>query len=252
MTNYIKLALILNFTVNFLLLLAAQRLSGYSLEIFCSLCGAAVSTVFATMGTMPQFSFLQSKLWYAISLGAVCITAFKLDKTFLRRSGLFCLLRLALDGVADGAQGAQDILWAAVLSLVCVQAFGGGACWQSFVPVELSYRGRSVKFTALHDTGNQLRDPVTGKGVLVVDARIAGELTGLSRQQLLQPLETIGTLPGLRLIPYKTVGQSGGFLLALQVNQTKVGRWKGSSIVAMSPQELDGSGVYQALIGGTV
>ena len=247
-----KLALILNFAVNFLLLLATQRLSGCSLEIFRSLCGGVVSTVFATMGTMGQFAFLQSKLWYVVSLGAVCIAAFRLDKTFLRRSGLFCLLRLALDGIADGSHGGQDLLWAAVLSLVCVQAFGGGVCWQSFVPVELSYKGRSVKFTALHDTGNQLRDPVTGKGVLVVDAQIARELTGLSRQQLLQPLETIGTLPGLRLIPYKTVGQSGGFLLAVQVNQTKVGKWKGSSIVAMSPQELDGSGAYQALIGGTV
>ena len=106
-----------------------------------------------------------------------------------------------------------------------------------------------MRLTALRDTGNSLRDPITGKPVLIVGADIAEKLTGLSPAALRDPVRTMGSLPGLRLIPYRTVGNTG-FLLALRIPSVKIGNRQGSALVAFSPHIL-GSG-YQALTGGTV
>jgi hypothetical protein len=90
---------------------------------------------------------------------------------------------------------------------------------------------------------------VTGKSVLVVGADIADRLTGLSRRQLSEPVETISEIPGMRLVPYRAVGQPSGLLLALTVRKSKIGGKKGSTLVAFAPQILDESGKYQALLG---
>ena len=85
--------------------------------------------------------------------------------------------------------------------------------------------------------------------LLCADA--AGELTGLTQAQLRNPIDSLGTIPGLRLIPYHSIGNEGGFLLALKLQNVKIGSWKGSSLVAFAPEGLNSEGTYQALTGGT-
>ena len=104
-----------------------------------------------------------------------------------------------------------------------------------------------MHFTALLDTGNELRDPVTGEGILVVSQSIARQLTGIPPAALTNPVESITMLPGLRLIPYKTVGNSG-FLLAMRIADARIGSREGSVVVAFSPQNLGRN--YQGLTGG--
>ena len=106
--------------------------------------------------------------------------------------------------------------------------------------------------TALRDTGNTLKDPVTGADVLVVAQQVAEQITGLNSQQLSNPVESIGVIPGLRLIPYRTVGQSGGMLLALRIQKVKIGKQWGSRLVAFAPNGLCADGRYQALTGGNI
>ena len=123
-----------------------------------------------------------------------------------------------------------------------------------YLPVTIEYHGRTMELTALEDTGNQLKDPLTGRSVLVIDGTQAQTLTGLTQQQLRCPVQTMLSAPisGLRLIPYHTVGQPGGMLLALRIPQVKIGQWKGSSLVAFAPDRVCTDGAYQALTGGVV
>ena len=117
--------------------------------------------------------------------------------------------------------------------------------------MELYYGKKHLSLTALQDTGNTLRDPITGCQVLVVGADVARELTGLSYEQLRTPVESVGALPGLRLIPYHSVG-SNSFMLAMRMQKVKIGKWQGSSLVAFAPEGLNAEGAYQALTGGIV
>jgi len=107
----------------------------------------------------------------------------------------------------------------------------------------------TVEIRALLDTGNTLRDPVTGQAVLVVGADTALELLGLTRSQLEDPLGSVGALPGLRLVPYHSVGAKS-FLLAMKLKNVKIGAWQGSTLVAFAPEGLSAEGAYQALTGG--
>ena len=98
--------------------------------------------------------------------------------------------------------------------------------------------------------GNTLRDPITGEPVLVVAGSVGQRLTGLTEDQLRTPLETLARrpIPGLRLIPYRAVGQSGGMLLGVRMDKVSVGSRQGSAIVAFAPEGLGGEGLYQALV----
>ena len=133
-------------------------------------------------------------------------------------------------------------------------AFGDGAVGREYVPVTLSYQGRTASFTALRDTGNTLHDPITGEPVLVVSGQIGEALTGLTQRELASPLETLAArpLPGLRLIPYHAVGNPGGLLLAMRFPGAMVGKKQQNVLVAFAAEGLGHTGMYQALTGGAL
>ena len=134
------------------------------------------------------------------------------------------------------------------LALACM---GGNKLGQRLLEVELVRNGRKVHLLALADTGNGLRDPITGEQVLIIGPEAAQALTGLTKKQLADPVGTLAErpIPCLRLIPYRVVGH-GGMLLALNVEQARIGQYRGSVLVAFAPEELEASGRYQALAGG--
>ena len=243
----------LTYLVDVLLLLGTSRLCGQTVKFGRAALAAALGGIHAGACLLPGFAFLGNLLWHLVSLGLMASIAFGVNRGALRRAGLFVLLSLALGGAAMGMQNRSflSLLFAAVgVFALCGVGLPGRIGEQRFVPVEITYQDRCVQLTALHDTGNTLRDPITGRQVLVVDAQTAGKLTGLTVQQLKQPVESVTALPGLRLIPYRSVGQENGLLLALKFPQVKIGSWQGSTLVAFAPAGLGSDGTYQALTGG--
>ena len=117
------------------------------------------------------------------------------------------------------------------------------------IPVELIYGDKHIRFRALWDTGNTLKDPVTGTSVLVVGSDVADRLTGLTQQQLEKPVESIDAIPGLRLIPYSSVGNCRALLLGIWVKQGVIGKRKKGVLVAFAPNILDEKGVFHGLLG---
>lgn len=248
MEHFVIVAVILHFAVNFILILAANRLTDCLVHPGRAALGAFVGSLYAAASTVPRLGFLDSPLWYGVSLFLICFVAYGLDRDLICRGLIFSLLRIALD--ANGRGSRLYLLYGITLCGIGLLTVLGQTEGGLFVPVELQYHQKAVRLTALRDTGNLLRDPVSGKPVMIVGADIARELTGLTGNQLLKPVDTMGAIPGLRLIPYKTVGESGKMLLALNLPNTKIGGRSGSSVVAFAPEKLDENGKYQALIGG--
>lgn len=255
MQIYLDLVMLLNFLVDFLLILGTNRLCGYPLGVRRASLSALLGGIYAGACVLPGFSFLGNFLWRTVSLGLMSCIAFGFTKSALRRGVVFTLLSMAMGGVAlfMNSRGFWSVAISAIgVCLLCLVGFRSKLGAQSFVPVELTYGGKKICLTALQDTGNTLRDPVTGSDVLVVGADVAQKLTGLTRSQLRSPVEFLDAIPGLRLIPYRTVGQGGGFLLALKFNDVKIGNRKGNTLVAFAPEGLHPEGAYQALTGGAV
>lgn len=165
--------------------------------------------------------------------------------------GAFALLTMALGGaVAAAGRGSawQIPLYALGVQLVGKLAFGKRQ--RQIISISILGEETTVTVRALRDTGNELRDPVTGGSVLVVDAGVARELTGLSQYQLEHPLDTIASapVPGLRLIPYETVGEGSGMMLGKMFSLCG-GRRNRRGLVAFAPRQFGQE--YQALTGGS-
>lgn len=255
-TVYVDVIMALNFLVDFLLLLGTNRIAGYPPGTGRAALAAAVGGIYGGACLLPGFRFLGNTFWRIVSLGVMGGVAFGFNWGALRRCVLFVLLSMALGGIATGLGHGGMIpllLAAAGLCVLCSVGFQG-KLGTSYLPVELSHGGKMVCVMALHDTGNTLRDPLTGEAVLVVGAEPAEILLGLSRKELQSPVETMasGKVPGLRLIPYRAVGQSVGMLVALRLDHVKIGGKQSRSLVAFAAEGLSMNGEYQALAGGVV
>lgn len=257
MKVYLDLVVILNFTVDFLLLLATDRLSGFPAQWKRLFLAAALGGLYSGACLLPGFLFLGNVLWRTVCLFLMASIAFGWNRSLLKRGAVFLLLTMALGGMALGIRNNSIpslVLTAGGMWLLCRAAFGGGVGQQEYVPVTLHYGEKSLGLIALRDSGNTLRDPITGEQVLVIGAEAAQTLTGLTEVQLQSPMETLALhpLPGLRLIPYRAVGRGCGMLLALRFENVKLGSRQQSALVAFAPEGLGKGQMYQALTGGAL
>lgn len=240
-------AVLLNFLVNFFLLIGTNQVAGSDPGVKRAALAAAIGGAYAAV--CLRYPFMGGLIWRLLSIALMSRVAF--GRSFGGRGVLFLLQQLAISGITAGLQssGIFSVLFgAAGVCLVCM----GGFLERKHIPVELIYGTRRVCLQALRDTGNTLKDPVTGRSVLVIGADAAEKLTGLTKEQLRHPVETMGALPGLRLIPYHTIDKPEGLMLGLWIKEAKVGRRKGGILVAFAPEKLSEDGEVQALTGGTV
>lgn len=254
MTMYVDLVMLLNFLVDLLLVIGTNRLCGYPTKLGRSALCAGIGAIYAGACVLPGFRFLRNPIWRLVSLGIMNVTAFGWNSGTARRSVLFVFLSTSLGGIALGlGQGGFGALVASAgaVCLMCMVGFRGNAGARRYVTVRLTHGTKTRELTALQDTGNTLVDPVTGQPVLVVGADVAGQFLGLTEAQLCEPISTVekGEIRGLRLIPYRAVGQPNGMLLAMKIDHVSINGQTAGNLVAFAPQTL-GTGEYQALTGG--
>lgn len=238
-----------NFLVNVMMLAGTGVLAGRRTEpwrvILASILGA--SWALACIG---RAGWWLGEYWsHWVCLWGMGWIVFQQD---FRTGAAFFLLALTLEGAA--ASSLRFGLWqlpvyAAAAQLVLRWAFRPQ---RRLLPVEIAGTKETVTLKALYDTGNELRDPITGSPVLVVCRSAAARLVGLTEQQLADPLGTLtdSPLPGLRLIPYRAVGTEGGMLLARYFSDVRIGNRRGAGMVAFAPQEFGAD--YQAIAGGSL
>lgn len=257
MLVYLDLIFLLNFVVDFLLLVSTNRLAGFPQRWGRVIIASMLGAVYGAVCMIPSMRFLGNGFWRVVFLLLMGAIAFGVCVGSLRRCVLFAVISMALGGIVMGlnAGGFFEIVALSVLlCLLCFVGFQGSAGAKEYINVTLQHDNNTIEVTALQDTGNSLRDPITGQGVIILSADIAKTLIGLTEKQLRNPVETVaeGTVSGLRLLPYQTVGCSGDFLLAKRMERVKIGKWQGSCLVAFSSEKLDREGSYQALTGGIV
>ena len=209
------------------------------------------------------------------------LAAYGPSDRLLRRGALFLVLSCAFGGVlvlvslARGSSagaggllgpslGMRGILIAAALSygalsLVLGRQFAKTQAEGGLCPLTLTKGEKTLRLLALIDTGNTLRDPLTGEGVVVLDCGRAGalvpELAGVPAQAFQRPVELLarfaGEEPDLRLLPYQAVGVPCGLLLAVRVDEAAWGgQRRPRCLCALSPTPLSDGGGYHALVGG--
>lgn len=267
---YIDSVFCLNALMDALVLLATAQLGGICPKRGRCFWAAILGGVYSVAVFLPGGEVLASWLGKAVAGTLMVLTAYGGERHILRVILLFfgvscgmagCVM--ALGAVAGGIPLENGVLYTnvdvGVLLSVSAAAYGvltlvfrasaGKRVRGLLVPVTLAWDDRRVHLTVLCDTGNSLRDPVTGRTVLIADSLQLRELFPVELRPLLHPerLRSPAELPGMlgewrvrfRLIPYRAVGVSGGMLVAFKTDWGEVGgRRYDRLMVALSPTEL--------------
>lgn len=249
---YFDILWILNFVVDLLLLIAANRLSGYPTQWWRTILAAVIGGTYGSLCVLPGLFFLAATFWRLIFLGLIGCIAFGIQKDTLRRCVLFSILSMALGGIAIGigSNGFLSVLVCALmLCLMCT--FGlRGRIGNKFVPIEILYNGKSHRFTGLIDTGNLLTDPITGEQIIIVSSSLGRQILELGSITFSDPVSAIKLIQGGRLVLYHSVGTENGLLAAKRFQNVTIGKWCGACLVAFSPQEIGKGQSFEALTGG--
>ena len=257
MVIYLDIVIAFNFAVDFLLLISANRLTGYSSHVKRCLTGAAIGGVYSGLCLVPAFGLFQSWYFCVLVLCAIAITSFGWKVSAIRRGALFVLLSMTLGGIASGFNGARLIpilLSGIAILLLCTVGIADTLRGTKYVKAELTWKGKKYPLIALADTGNTLKDPISGTQVLVVNPQIALSVFQLTQHQLLNPIETMqrANIPGLRLIPYRSVGHPNGMMLGVSMDSVIINGQHIGKVIAFSPEDFGTDVCYQALAGGVV
>ncbi len=251
MHAYAGFVMILNCLVDLLLICGTNRLLGESSELKAALSSAAVGAAYAGASLLASEHILTGLLVRVLVLLIMSLVAYGKS---VRKMATFVLLMLTVGGITNAfvGIGAGETVVAVICMIVQLLFAKRSACNTQIVPIELAYRGKTLRTMALRDTGNGLCDPITGESVIVVSPHIAWEFMGFTKEQLSQPMETLPLLPGGRLIPYRAVGTDSGMLMAVRFPMVKIGKNTTSALVAFAPAGFQDNGGFQALVGRTL
>ena len=274
-TIYADTLFLINFIINYLLLLVTAKICSTPAKRWKMALSAAAGGIYGVLAVAMPESFWGTGSCKLLVGAGMALLVFWGAVRILRILCVFFAAAAAFGGAvfAVGLFLGDGDSMAAIRLEILLPAFGffygvfslafkrslrtGGEGGIFDVTVEL--QGRSVRFSALSDTGNSLCDPVTGERVLVVDLAAVRELLPKGVYEILQTkkdaaesfeaLMRRGEAIRFRLIPYKTIGTKSGLLLSFRADAVTIGKkeYKGMQ-VAISPEPVSDGGAYRALI----
>ena len=225
---YLDSLFLLNFVIDYLLLSCSAAVCGLSVKRLRYLAGALLGAGYAVAAFLPGCGFLSSPVMKLVSALLMALAAYGGEKSLLRCALVFLSVSAAFAGflycitLAGGypAFDMRTLLLAFALCYLLLSLLFGHRLRRSDrrkVEVRLALGGRTVRFMALIDTGNELRDPISGVPVMLVcphalEPLFAGHEELLRRDPVgfLEGADRLPTLKGrIRLIPYTAVGGTG-------------------------------------------
>lgn len=270
---YIDSLFLLNLAVNCLLLLAAGRVTASDIKLRRMLLAGVFGGLWAVAAVFPALGFLSllpMKLLCGLVMSAI---AFGGGTGMMKRTAaLFALVMLFGGGVwaayyAMGGQGSPESPGLKLVLPAVGLCYAAVALWCRKTPVgrrrtarmTVEFRDRRCEVRALIDSGNELRDPLTNRPVVIVGAEEFMDLLPEGLRKLAdpaQPVESFRRLeeaePGrdFRLLSYKALGVESGLLLAMRSGRIIVGgREREGILVAAAPGKISEQGGYTALAG---
>lgn len=205
---YLDQLAVLSFALHYLLLLAAKHLLHADTKRRRLLLGALVSTAYTLGVFLPRIGLLYSlpgKLLFSLLPSAV-VFGIKNRRRLLRGAAVFCMLTFAFGGgvyallsLLGGTASVLLTLLAAaaaaypIIRIAAAAMEKAGEQKNQICPVEVISGEKRVEIACLRDTGNALREPISGQKVIVLERRYIEEL-----------------IPeAYRLVPFRTVGGTG-------------------------------------------
>lgn len=279
---YVDTLFSLNLAVDYFLLVLTAKVAGVYIKRSRLLASALVGALLAVLLYFPP---LPKALALLLRLAVCCVTALAAfigepGKSWPRLLGIFVMVTLLLAGIVlglselgGGARMQNGVLYFEISGTVMALSFmavyvlsglvlgkGRASPGRSYQEVTAEMGERSVRFRALTDSGNLLRDPMSGRKVIVVESRAIAPLFGGMTGELLQSLDALApetALEQLRrcgntpfwLLPARTAAQNALMVVFRPEKLYIDGNLREDYILGLAGRQLEIGGDCRALMG---
>ena len=279
---YVDTLFFLNLAVDYFLLVLTAKVTGVYIKRSRLLASALVGALLAVLLYFPP---LPKALALLLRLAVCCVTALAAfigepGKSWPRLLGIFVMVTLLLAGIVlglselgGGARMQNGVLYFEISGTVMALSFmavyvlsglvlgkGRASPGRSYQEVTAEMGERSVRFRALTDSGNLLRDPMSGRKVIVVESRAIAPLFDGMTGELLQSLDALApetALEQLRrcgntpfwLLPARTAAQNALMVVFRPEKLDIDGNLREDYILGLAGRQLEIGGDCRALMG---
>lgn len=291
MTIYIDIVILENLIMNYIILLATGIVTKNKIIntrlIIASLIGAIYSAI-AYIRILKIYSNILMKILLSIIIIYIAFNPQKADK-LLKDTLFFYLISFAFGGAAYafiyiikpqeiltkngmflGIYPLKTIMLGGIIAFILIivtykilkSKFDSK---KLIYPIKIFIEKNVIKTKAFVDTGNMLKEPITGIPVIIVERVL---LYNYLPKQILDHLDEIigGDFAGipidiqnkyiskLKLIPFKSLGKENGMLLGIKIDKVEIIKEdeineKNNIIIGIYKKSLTKNGEYQALVG---
>ncbi len=274
MVVYVDVLILLNFYVDYFLILGTEKLCRCSVKISRRLIGAVVSSLFSLVIFLPEMNpmvsvtvkLLCSSVTVAVVFGiksfrcyfSKIFVFFAISYSFaggmLALSNIFSVQGVAVQNSAVYCNISPLLLLSATTVFYLIIRLYQFVTRRNLtsgqkVSLSITYSDTTVSTKALLDTGNNLTDAINGAPIIVISKNTAEGLLGKNNVESMIRFDLSSNKPsGFRLIPYNVVG-SKGVLPAFKPDKVLVdGKlYQQNVYIAISPTSL--SDDTQAIVG---
>ncbi len=291
MTIYLDVILMENLCMNYIILFTTGIVSKVKIKKIRILISSLLGGIYAVLSFAPILEIYSTFLLKIILSITMVYIAFnpKTVKALLKNLILFYLISFAFGGCAfcllyfikpqqilyrNGYLTGTYPLKIAILGglvgyIIVTIAFRIVKVKLSkkdmFCEVEIKFKGKNTIIKALIDTGNLLKDPISGMPVIVVEKaelrkvipekiidNLSAILTGQNNYEIIE--ETKEYLSKFRVIPFSSLGKQNGLLLGfiadeIVIKQDEEQKSLKQIIVGIYDNYLTKNGTYTGLIG---
>ena len=290
MTVYLDVVLLENLCMNYIILFATGYIMKIKMKqlrlVFSGLLGG-VYAVIAYLEILPIYSSIWMKLLLSIIMVYIAFHS-KNIKNLCKQLVIFYLTSFAFGGCAFALLyfvKPQNILMRNGVYLgtypIKIALLGGIIGFiityiafkvvktklhkkDIIYEIEIELEGKTLKLKAMLDTGNLLKDPISGMPVVVVEkqqlysilpAKLLDNIDKLiGGEDLLDQIEEKQLFTRFRMIPFSSVGKQNGLMLGFKSDQVVIRKEeelqvKNNVIIGIFNQNLSKNKSYSALIG---
>lgn len=274
---YIDILFFVNLMINTVILTASASLLRIKYSPPRLFLGALTGAVYACIIFFPEVHILYTFIFKIIMAVVISVISFspksfkqavKQTAVFFGTTAVFGLFTLATlyftdVGIKLGGVISNGVFYfnipilylaasctAAYAAIISVQKFLKKSSVRNYTDITIINRGKSVELKALVDTGNMLRDPLSGKTVMIVETKAAAPLFEYDIEKIASEDSDLDALPqGFRVIPFSSLGNKNGVLIAFVPERILTNdRELKNTIAAFYNSTLSKSHEYNALL----
>ncbi len=291
MTIYIDVVLIENLIMNFIILLATGIILKKQIKIIRIISASLLGAIYSILSYVSKLEIYSSILLKVILSIVIVYIAFnpqsikKMWKdlllfyltSFVFGGAAFALIYivkpqdiLMRNGLFLGTYPLKTIFIGSIIAfIIIITAFtvvkSKITKKDMFCEIEIQINGKKIKTTAMLDTGNLLKEPITNTPVIVVEHTLLYEC--IPKEILNHLDELLGGefdnipesikqeyISKLKFIPFSSLGKQNGMLLGIKAEEVnikneEIQEKKENIIIGIYNKSLTKRGEYRALMG---